>query len=510
MVLKLLSLVLLFVSAEVAIVTQGFRLPIDTNWCITRRHRRRIPAGARATDDPEDSSSKREDLRRALQYARKYDAEWLQNVFGDKLPQFLDEDAGGSGEREPSSEESSVSDAPEEIDPIAFQEFDRLGYSESEVSLIKPSVRAIILDRKVPRPRRMRDLPEDWLIARPLSDDKSQRPAGVEETYSSSRQPSGPRRASVVTDDDDWSVQPASSESYRGERTRRVDESSNRKSRRGSREKNEGEAFAWKGKPPTVVEIENSIDFPGDDEDYIFSSDSGDDLSFWPDQEEFKDMIIEESKARIEVTGDWIKPLVKEEAKWRYGIYKWFLKFVGEGLSDSYDVESLDSEDNLRQNKNKQSLVSRRRTEEDSASRYDAWLNDRVDQEVGWTDAADLPYDNMRERNDSPVNKDDWFSAQDTNESDKNWNMSWLDADDSSFDLISRARNEISTMLDEANDDDRSSSERRPKANRDADFKQRGRFQQSSGYNKQQSQDQYPNGARKVVRKYEDEETDEY
>ena len=45
-----------------------------------------------------------------------------------------------------------------------------------------------------------------------------------------------------------------------------------------------------------------------------------------------KDLLIEESKARIQVTGDWMKPLVQAEAKWRYNLYKSFLSFVGNDL----------------------------------------------------------------------------------------------------------------------------------------------------------------------------------
>lgn len=100
-----------------------------------------------------------------------------------------------------------------------------------------------------------------------------------------------------------------------------------------------GETFAWKGAPPTVVELQNRLDSDEEDimdNDYIETS-----ASFFPGKEEFKDLLIEESKARIEVTGDWLKPLVQTEAKWRYGLYKAFLSFVDTDIGDGFDVESL-------------------------------------------------------------------------------------------------------------------------------------------------------------------------
>lgn len=439
MLLTLLSIALLLMSAEVALITQGFRFQPSSHVSKIRSSRRWSgSSGGEAPQRP--SRSRRDELKSALQYARKYDSDWLQTVFGDKLPTFLEEaesEVEAEGETKTtevlSDEEDPVptSSSPSEINiSVDQEEFVRLGYSKSEVSMIKPSVRAIIIERSVAKPRR--GIPDEWLAdgGRPAA--SFDRGTDEPPSFTSRR---GMDRSGERTS-----------------RARRSDtESRNGLSdiARGGRQ-SEGEAFSWNGKPPTVVEIENSIDFPGDDADYVFSSQSDaeeEGLSFWPDKEEFKNMLIEESKARIEVTGDWIKPLVKQEAKWRYGLYKGFLKFAGEGLDDRYDIEPLDQ----RQGKATSSSSVRRDGDQDNARKYNKWFEDRVERSDGWTDAEELPFDNYQEQRDSPVNKDEWFSDQETTtaEKDRNWNVSLFDTDESSFDLISRARNEVSEFLDD-------------------------------------------------------------
>ena len=55
--------------------------------------------------------------------------------------------------------------------------------------------------------------------------------------------------------------------------------------------------------------------------------------AFWPDEEEFKNMLISESKFRVDIVGDWTTPFVKQESKWRYNLYKNWLKFLDEGFA---------------------------------------------------------------------------------------------------------------------------------------------------------------------------------
>jgi hypothetical protein len=59
---------------------------------------------------------------------------------------------------------------------------------------------------------------------------------------------------------------------------------------------------------------------------------------FWPDREEFRDLLVKESKWRVGLVGDWIAPLVKAEAMWRYGLYKGFLAFLDAGYADGFDT----------------------------------------------------------------------------------------------------------------------------------------------------------------------------
>ena len=58
---------------------------------------------------------------------------------------------------------------------------------------------------------------------------------------------------------------------------------------------------------------------PDDDDD---DNDSDDDreFSFWPSEEEFKDLLLDESRMRVEIVGDWMTPY----GLWMTG-YIWLL-----------------------------------------------------------------------------------------------------------------------------------------------------------------------------------------
>jgi hypothetical protein len=44
-----------------------------------------------------------------------------------------------------------------------------------------------------------------------------------------------------------------------------------------------------------------------DDDDDNYSDDDGE-FSFWPSEEEFKDLLLDESRMRVEIVGDWMTP----------------------------------------------------------------------------------------------------------------------------------------------------------------------------------------------------------
>ena len=51
-------------------------------------------------------------------------------------------------------------------------------------------------------------------------------------------------------------------------------------------------------------------------------------------------MLLDESQWRSGLIGSWSVPLIREETKWRYKLYKNWLKFLDEGLGDGFDVVS--------------------------------------------------------------------------------------------------------------------------------------------------------------------------
>ena len=57
-------------------------------------------------------------------------------------------------------------------------------------------------------------------------------------------------------------------------------------------------------------------------------------------------MLLDESQWRSGIIGTWSVPFIREETKWRYKLYKNWLKFLDEGLGDGFDVVA-DSFDEL-------------------------------------------------------------------------------------------------------------------------------------------------------------------
>lgn len=64
--------------------------------------------------------------------------------------------------------------------------------------------------------------------------------------------------------------------------------------------------------------------------------------AFWPSRDEFKDLLLSESKWRLGLLGNWIAPAVRQETKWRYDAYNGFKTFLEGGFGDTFDVVDED------------------------------------------------------------------------------------------------------------------------------------------------------------------------
>jgi hypothetical protein len=101
-----------------------------------------------------------------------------------------------------------------------------------------------------------------------------------------------------------------------------------------------GQEVRWTGTPLTSAEkarYHPDEDFSGSDSD---EEEEEEVPGLWPSPEEFKDMLLEESKLRVGVLGDWAVPLVRGESRWRLGLYEQWLQLLDRGLlGDRFDVE---------------------------------------------------------------------------------------------------------------------------------------------------------------------------
>jgi hypothetical protein len=152
--------------------------------------------------------------------------------------------------------------------------------------------------------------------------------------------------------------------------------------------------------------------------------------TFWPDKEEFKDMLLDESKWRIDVVGPWVAPLVREETKLRFSLYKKWLEFLDQGFGDSFDVMDDgfdviedDNEDETEGDERKVSKSPRavRESTGDSvadrkAAKYEKWLRSQLE-ETEWEDKAKTEtlegMSRTKEATYSVSNKKDWFEDED-------------------------------------------------------------------------------------------------
>lgn len=79
------------------------------------------------------------------------------------------------------------------------------------------------------------------------------------------------------------------------------------------------------------------------DDNYESDLEENEPVSFWPDLDEFKDMLIDESKFRVNMAGFWTTPFVKAETKWRYKLYKGWMDFLNQGVGSAFDEEEPES-----------------------------------------------------------------------------------------------------------------------------------------------------------------------
>lgn len=133
-------------------------------------------------------------------------------------------------------------------------------------------------------------------------------------------------------------------------------------------------------------------------------------------------MLLDESKWRIDLIGDWSAPLIREETKWRYGLYKKWLRFLDEGLGDSFDVvldgfEEADEEEEGRDSTKAQSSNdSSERLDNARAVKYERWLKSQLQDDEEWEEKALVERSERsrrREANFRPEDKEGWFDEAD-------------------------------------------------------------------------------------------------
>jgi hypothetical protein len=355
------------------------------------------------------SSSSDEELKLLYEKAQLDDAEWFQRVLGEQ--KSVGDDVISTPVKEELVKNSTI-----RLDPIENQlknsqvsnsELKRnridndqrkalieLQYSALEIESIKDSVKIVILEKSVSRPRK--GLPESWL--------KEAVDSGYKTTGSSVSNPSARRsgndipstnkrnndRRSYEVDLDDQTKE----DLMRQRKRSRTDFENEDPNDRRARE-NEGESFSWKGKEladeeremigmnrkPRGIreeEVQTRRSSTMSERTIRSKSDWDDDKDedgpspFWPDAVEFKDMLLDESQWRAGLIGDWSIPIIKAETKWRYSLYKNWLKFLDDGLGDGFDmVEEFGEEEYGDDDGNFEGTRDKRRNEDDNDDDYD-------------------------------------------------------------------------------------------------------------------------------------------
>ena len=297
------------------------------------------------------------EVRRALLQAQADDYEWLKNVFGDKIAS-LDPNSFIESIAAPTSKVSSGSHSTARLnDDVKVSSTDarnldngtrvsmtdddtnkflKLGYSLDEIETLLPSVKVLILERSLARPRR--GIPPEWLIS--FRSPQSESSESTSRSVSKKRAIPPQKKENRIGPESDYRDYP---------RGNKVDNYIN-KFDSESKQTGAKTTFSWEGS--SITEDEESIRRGGDEFSYdrpmssrrqSFEEDEEEDrapsepyepFNFWPDEKEFKELILEESKWRAGLVGKWASPFIRSEAKWRLNLYRKWLNFLDEGLGD--------------------------------------------------------------------------------------------------------------------------------------------------------------------------------
>jgi hypothetical protein len=148
------------------------------------------------------------------------------------------------------------------LDSVKSEALSLLGYSVPDISSMKDTVISVILESSVKRPRK--GLPQSWIKIAPESD-SSANESGTESTMKTDARLSPPdydideRRESIRQSVDRTNGYIQSKEPEKRQQARPVERDSSQYERKSSKKVSDvGEAFAWKGSPPTSDELENS------------------------------------------------------------------------------------------------------------------------------------------------------------------------------------------------------------------------------------------------------------
>ena len=236
----------------------------------------------------------------------------------------------------PSSSSSSSVNQEGAVPIEDFEELLDLGYSIADIYLLKDTVIDMILQNEVQRPG-LSELPQKWTKigqgqGRVQGQGQGPPPPGVQARDRGKGRGKGRGRGPQVSSDrGPTAPAPAPASASASASTVDVDATSwstgagvGTGAGAGA-----GTKFDWKGElpypPPDAYYNDDDDDddgkgkaFGGDDYDDDDDDDDDEALGeFWPSSEEFKDMLLDESRMRIDMVGPWISPLVREETKWR-------------------------------------------------------------------------------------------------------------------------------------------------------------------------------------------------
>lgn len=305
------------------------------------------------------------EIDEAYQRALQRDSEWLSDIFEDDLIRT-------SSSSSPISSLSSLKEKSDDNDddlysynppsvaspscPSKLDNISKLGYSTAEWEELRDPVKQILLKNNVRRPKK--GIPLDWMIR------NNHRDAGEnvdkQQNYSNGNvkrreEDLNVKQETLRNDENDvgssyqWSSTPRPPSRFEtsvGVKTSDFDSSSISSSYKSSTNdaRNKYEAYR-RGKytsapvgRKTLRHEEDALDWENNENEENEDKEHMHVSGFWPDVYEFRDMLVEEARWRVEVVGPMapvVSPLVRSETKWRYNLYRSFLDFLDLGITDS-------------------------------------------------------------------------------------------------------------------------------------------------------------------------------